>query len=209
MKKLFSGLLALFIIPLISAYSHGFFGRFGGYGGPRALFQNEWVIFGIIFLVFFALIFYSLNKRFENNAVSSVIAGGVSLIIALSLSQRGLYFGYFGGFGGFGQGLGDWIMFLAIIFGIFIGFKFIFENFGPAGSIPAVIVFWYLLRTIDIFNVLPYGFVTNEFLDIYGVVISIPGGFILVVISIYISSILYKKRKDDDFMIIPRWGGRK
>ena len=208
MKKLFSGLLALFIIPLISAYGHGFFGRFRGYGGPSALFQNEWVIFGIIFLVFFALIFYSLNKRFENNAVSSVIAGGVSLIIALSLSQRGLYFGYFGGFGGFGQGLGDWIMFLAIIFGIFIGFKFIFENFGPAGSIPVVIVFWYLLRTIDIFNVLPYGFVTNEFLDIYELVITWAGLVILIIVSIIISRTLYKGKKDD-FMIIPGWGRRR
>jgi hypothetical protein len=209
MKKFTLGLLALFIVPLISAYNHGFFGRFGGYGGPSALFQNEWVIFGIIFLVFFALIFYSLNKRFDNNAVSAIVAGGISLIIAMSLSQRVMYTGFFGGFGGFGEGLGNWIMFLAIVFGIFIGFKFIFENFGPAGSIPVVVVFWYLLGNMDIFNVLPYGFVTNEFLDIYEFIISWPGLFILLVISIYISSIFYKRKKDDDFMIIPRWGRRR
>ena len=46
------GIILLLILPLISAYSWG-----GGYyRSPLDYLDNEWVIFAIIFMIFFAVI---------------------------------------------------------------------------------------------------------------------------------------------------------
>ena len=60
------------------------FAQWGGWGyyySPMDYLNSEWVLFAIISLVFFAVIFYTVNKSFHNKAVAGTIAiaarGGV------------------------------------------------------------------------------------------------------------------------------------
>ena len=87
---LLSSILVFTLLPLISSYS---WGGGGYYSSPLDYLQNEWVIFGIFFLIFFAIIFFTVNKAFKNSAVAGVIALGFSLLISMVMAQRGLLYG--------------------------------------------------------------------------------------------------------------------
>ena len=61
---LLSSILVLTITPLISAQ----FGWGGGYySSPLDYLDNEWVIFSLVFLIFFAVIFFTVNRAFKNS----------------------------------------------------------------------------------------------------------------------------------------------
>ena len=109
---LFSIILALLIMPLISAL--------GYYSNPLDYLNNEWVKFGIIFALLFASIYFFLNRRMQNPGVAGIIAGGLSALISIPIMQRGLIDSLFG------PNIVDWI----IIVSLGIMFIFIFYKFG-------------------------------------------------------------------------------
>ena len=118
-------IIVLAILPLVSAYD---FGGWGYYNSPLDYLENEWVIFGIFFLVFFAIIFYTVNKAFKNSAVSGVIALGLSLMIAMVMAQKGLLYGYLG------EEIGSWILIITVLIGIGFLIRFVYESFGKTGT---------------------------------------------------------------------------
>jgi hypothetical protein len=173
-------IIVITIIPLISAYN---FGGWGYYNSPLDYLENEWVIFGIVFLVFFAIIFFTVNKAFKNNAVSGVIALGLSLMIAMVMARRGLLYGYLG------EELGSWILIITILIGIAFLIRFIYESFGKTGTIVALIILWIFLRSIDPYDFLPYQLLTDTFINIYEFFASIFGGIILIIGALVILNI--------------------
>lgn len=174
---LFLSLILVFTItPLISSASWG-----GGYySSPLDYLDNEWVIFGLFFLVFFAVIFFTVNRAFKNSAVSGIIALGLSLMIALVMARRGLLYGYVG------DEIGAWILIITVLIGIAFLVRFIYESFGKTGTIVGLIGLWFILRSIDPYDLLPYQLLTDTFVNIYEFFASILGLIIFVIGGILI-----------------------
>lgn len=106
----FSVILAVLIIPLISAYN---------YGSPAELFTWEWAQFGIVLGLLFAAIFSFFNRRMQNPPVSAIIALGLSALISVPIMRRGLIDPFFN------PEIVDWIAIIAIIAAlIFLFYKF-------------------------------------------------------------------------------------
>tara|TARA_Y100000034_G_scaffold114872_1_gene151425 strand:- start:1769 stop:2374 length:606 start_codon:yes stop_codon:yes gene_type:complete len=161
--------LALLAIPLISAASWGY------YDSPLDYLDNEWVVFGIVFLVFFAIIYYTVNRAFKNPAVSGVIGLGLALMIAMVITRRGLLYGYAG------EQLGSWILIVTILIGVGFLLRFIYESFGKTGTAVALIGIWILIRSVDPYDILPYELLTDTFINTYEFFASWLGGIVLVV----------------------------
>lgn len=177
--------LILLALPLISAQTWG--GGMWGYRSPLDYLENEWVTFTILFLIFFAVIYYSINKTTKNPAVSIIIALGISLFISLALTRRGLLWGY-------GEGIDTWVLLGAAIIGIGFLIKFASESFGRAGAIATVVLVWIILNAIDPYQLLPDTLLySDNFMMFYEFLTNIIGGVILVVIAI-----LFSKGKQDE-----------
>ena len=164
---LFTLLITILTLPTILAYS------FGYYNSPMQYLENEWTMFTIVFLLFFAIIYFTVNKGFKNNVVSAVIAGALSLLITMTILRRGLLYGYAG------DELGSWMLVIVALVGFGFLIKFAYEAFGTIGSTGAVIIVWMLLQRTDPYYILPYGvsdiiFSSYEFLSsFFGLVIMI------------------------------------
>jgi len=186
-------IIVLLISPLISAYDFGGsgWGGWGYYSSPLDYLQNEWVIFGIVFLVFFAIIFYTVNKAFNNPGVSGVIALGLSLMIAMVMAQRGLLYGYLG------EEIGSWILIIAVLIGIGFLIRFVHESFGKTGTVVALIILWIFLRSIDPYEFLPYQLLTDTFINIYEFLASVFGLILLIVAAFVILGIVDPKTNLD------------
>lgn len=136
-KKLLMIILTTLALPLISAYSWGK----GYYGSPLDYLENEWVIFGIIFIIAFAVIYFAVYKTFkENKAIAAVIALGVSLLISLAMAQRGLLYSYAG------DTIGNMALLVGFLILVIAMFKVLLENFGKAGAFVGLIIALLLLK---------------------------------------------------------------
>ena len=110
----------LFLIPIISAFSWG-----GGYyGSPLDLLDNEWARFTIVFILFFAIIFYTTNKSFHHAGVSAAIALALSLLITMTIERRGMLYGYVG------DEIGTYLLVIAFLIGIGLIYGLGFLPFG-------------------------------------------------------------------------------
>jgi len=177
------------ILPLISAYSWGA----GYYNSPLDYLDNEWTIFGVIFLVFFAIIYFAVNRSFNNNLISGVVAAGISLFIALTLARRGILYGYVG------NEIGSWVLMLAILVGIGFLIKFAYGSFGIKGTAISFVLLWYIIHIIDPYEFLPYEILSNTFMNIYEFIASWTFGIILIILSIFLSiaNIESEKERED------------
>jgi len=176
-------IIALVVLPSVLAYS---WGGYGYYQSPLQYLDNEWVMFSIIMLVFFAIIYYTVNKTFNNNVVSGVIALAVSLLIAITVTRRGMLYGYAG------DELGSWIMIATAAIGLGFLIKFAYEGFGVIGSTATVIAFWLLLQQSDPYQILPYN-ISPAIINTYNFIASFFGLFILVVLAVVFAPFLRKK----------------
>ena len=175
-------IIALAVLPFVSAYS---WGNYGYYQSPLQYLDNEWVMFSIILLVMFAIVYYTVNNTFQNNVVSAVIALGVSLLIAITISRRGILYGYAG------DELGSWILIGTVLIGLGFLIKFSYEGFGVVGSTATVIVFWVLLQRADPWEIIPYA--PDAFTAIYNFLSSIIGLILLIILAIAFTPFLRKK----------------
>jgi len=175
---LISTILILTILPLIVAYN-GF--GFDYYSSPVEYLENQWVLFGIIFIILFGVIFYVLNKSFKNPAVASVIGIGLSLFISMAISQRGLLYNYAGGT------LSSWALVIASLIAIAFLLRFAKESFGKTGTISTIILIWLILHSLDPYDVLPSILANSGFLAVYEFIVGF-GGLIIFVILAFIFS---------------------
>ncbi len=175
--------ILLVVLPMVLAYN-GY--SWGYYQSPLQYLDNEWVMFSVLMLVFFGIIFYTINKAFNNNVVSGVIALSLSLLITITILRRGLLYGYAG------DDLGSWIM-VAVVF-IALGFliKFSFEAFGVVGSTATVFLMWLLLQRADPYQFLPYG-VSDMIIGVYEFMRSFFGLILLVAVAIFAAPFLERE----------------
>ena len=173
-------LLGLAIVPFISAQSYsGWGGGYTSFGANSPLYylENAWVMFGIIFIIFFAVIYITINKSFKNPQASAVIAAGLALFISIVLAQRGWLDNYLGG------QLGGWMILIAALIAIGFALKFAYESFGRIGAAVAVLVVWYVIHNTDPYQLLPNEILNDAVMQIYDFLASVWGGLILLVIS--------------------------
>jgi hypothetical protein len=171
-------LFTLVLTPMIlAAWNTGSWGM-GYYNSPLYLFENEWVMFGIYFIVFFAVIFYTVNRSFKDSKIAGVIAFGLSSLISVTLAQRGWLYNYMGG------EIGSWILVVTVLIAFGFLLKFSYESFGRIGAIASVIIIWALMHGSDPYEVLPYNIINNgPIIGIYEFVASWVGLIFLIIIS--------------------------
>jgi hypothetical protein len=165
---------SLLVIPLISAYSYG---GWGYSGSPLEYLQNQWVMFIIYVIFFFAIIFYTTNKSFKNPPISGVVAAALSLFIAIALAQRGWLDAYMG------TAIGAWGLLVAALIAVGFAVKFSYETFGRIGSVAAILIIWFIIFSTDPQNILPQELLTDTFLGVYSFVASWIGLVVVLIIS--------------------------
>jgi hypothetical protein len=162
--------ISLLILPLMLAYGWDY------YSSPAYLLDNEWVLFTVLFLMFFAIIYYTVNKSFKNNVISAVIALGLSLFISLATAKKGILAGY-------GYGLDSWILFIAALIIVAFLIRFASNSFGRAGAIAAVIVIWIIILFMDPYNFLPDSLMSSpEFMSFYENILKNPISLLALII---------------------------
>src|SRR3989338_3273205 len=170
----------LILLPVISAaYGYSGFGNFGFYGSPLYFFENEWIMFLLVLLVFFATIFYTLFKVFKNKAVAAIISGALAILITIAITERGLIETYGGG------EISSWALFLAAAIGVAFLIKFSSESFGKIGAAITVFLVWLVLHNFYPEELLP-DLLTNipAFMWFWGFLTSFLGLIILFILAI-------------------------
>lgn len=181
MKKLLLFLLFVVLIsslPLVLSYN--------GFGwswySPQDLLNNEWVMFALIFIVFFAIIFFSLGKVMkENKGAAAVISVAISLFIAVSISRRVWFYGYFG------EELSNWFVVFAVIIGIVFLINIITKLLRGIGLFLVLGGLWFLFSQTNFSDILPSSVTDSEWFEFFisntalGILIAII--IILVIIS--------------------------
>ncbi len=187
-------LTTILVLPLISAQWGG-----GYYSSPIEYLENEWVMFGILFILFFAVIFYTLNKAFKDNVVAGIIALGLSLLISLAIAQRGLIASY-----GLGDSLSSWILLAAALIGIGFLIRFAAESFGWVGTVTTLIILWLLIRFIEPSQILPDMLLNSRFYNFYDSFLRSGWGLVILGIIGFILSRGTKKTVKEISEIVDR-----
>jgi len=185
-KKILVILLICMMIPVISAQYWGY------YDSPLGFFENEWVLFFIMFIVFFAVIFYAVNRTFDNPAISAVIAIAGALIITLALTRWGVLYEY--------EELGSWVFVIIGLIVLAFLFRIVSEFFPFIGPIVLAVVLWVILRFNDPYEILPYT-LSDGFFMAYEFMQSLLGLVVLVILAIVISFVGHEK--DEGFIVKP------
>ncbi|MBR9704925.1 hypothetical protein GOV12_05925 [Candidatus Pacearchaeota archaeon] len=189
-KLLFISIFSILVLtPFTLAFFDSGFGGFGYYNSPLYFFDNEWVMFGIYFIIFFAVIFYTVNRSFKDPKIAGVIALGLSLLISVTLAQRGWLYSYMG------TELGGWILVIAVLIAFGFLLRFAYESFGRIGAIAAILIFWVVLHGSDPYTILPAELVNNNvILLIYEFIAGYVGLIFLIIISAIIISARMTRR---------------
>lgn len=180
MKKILSLIvLCLVLFNVVSAYNgYGY-----GWSSPAQWLQNEWVVFGLIFVIFFAMIFFGISKTMnENLGVAAVIAFGLSAFIAFTISQRTMFYGYVG------EGLGNWFFIIAILIAAVFFIRFVTNIIGGAGMFLAFFAIWLVLSNVDPYAVLPSEFMYSNYFSFYQFFAS--STFLVILIVVFVALII-------------------
>tara|TARA_Y100000310_G_C20627064_1_gene786519 strand:+ start:216 stop:833 length:618 start_codon:yes stop_codon:yes gene_type:complete len=172
---LISTILVLTTLPLILAYNGYSFDYF--YGTPLDFLENEWVMFGIIFVILFGVIFYVLNKSFKNSGVAGAIGFALSLFITMAISQKGLLSQYGGG------ELSSWALLIGALIAIAFLIRFAAETFGRWGATAVVLIAGMIANSFEPYDILPQSLLNSRFIGIYEGIISWPVIIILAILA--------------------------
>ena len=174
---------------------------------PSELLQNEWVVFGGVFLLVFAMVFLALSRQFSskkknkmfpwmeatddgNKAIPGIIALVIAFFSAAAFVRQNLIEGIFG------EAITLWIFLLVLIVLFMLSvpfYKALKQNVGGGVAI-SIIVFglWAILK----FGFDPFVYnLSSEFYDFYDFIISPVFLVILLVIGGVIALIKKSGRK--------------
>jgi len=195
MKKILSLIaLCLVLFNVVSAYNgYGY-----GWYSPSQWLQNEWVVFGLIFVIFFALIFFGVSRTMkENLGVAAVIAFGLAAFIAFTISQRTMFYGYVG------EGLGNWFFIIAILIAAVFFIRFVTNIIGGAGMFLSLFAIWLVLSNVDPYAVLPSEFMYSNYFSFYQFFAS--STFLVILIAAFVFIIVVSFGKQDISKRVGRW----
>lgn len=150
----------------------------GYIGSPQDLLYNEWTIFAGIFLLVFAIVFYSirnfLGKKGEKQynpfkmkmetsrndyLIPAIVSGVIAFFTAAAVSQDYLIYRLFGNV------LGGWILLFVFIVMFLISLPFIKavkhafgggKWLGALGGVLVAIGYWFFLKSYFIYNSFGY-----------------------------------------------------
>lgn len=144
-KTVISSILLLFL-PLVSAFD----GFDSGYYYLLQLLQNELVLFALIFLVFFALVYFTLNRTMkENKGAVFIISAVVALFAAFAISQKTSFYGFVG------ETIGNWIIIVIAAFAIILLIRFLI-SLGLFYFLVILGISWFFFSSINTYEFLPY-----------------------------------------------------
>ncbi len=151
-KKSSLSILMLNLITLASAYNGW---GWGYYLSPSYFLENEWVRFGLIFVLFFAIVFFAVGRTFkENKGVAIAVAVAVSLFITMAIAQRGYLYSYAG------EEIGSYLLIFALIIGAILVFKVMASLIGGLGLFLGLFGFWFILNRTQysyfFYDAIPY-----------------------------------------------------
>ena len=144
----------MILISFVSAYSYGY------YGSPLDYLDSEWIFFGLVFIVLFAIIFYALNKSMSEQTIAGVISFAISLFVTIIIQRKGWLDDY--------SGDGFVSLVLIAVFLIIIVFliSVLHKNLGLKGVSLSLIAIWIGLNVIDPYEYLPWEFI-ESFMPVY------------------------------------------
>jgi len=196
----FSKLLSLILfIPLVSAqFRIG--NEYFDISNPSTLLQNDWVVFGGVFLLVFALVYLALSKQFgggmkSNKAfpwlqepASSESKGAiivVSLIIAFFCAALFVQRNWINGI--FGEAIAGWLFLLMLAIIVILSipfFKMLRLNVGtgPAIAITFLMIWATLKYLIDPYNLISSSGNFDNLFEIYNFVTSFV--FLLIALAV-------------------------
>lgn len=182
MLFLMSAFASTLFLNVVSAWGGGFYNP-----RPSDFFNSEWVRFAVVFIVFYALIFFTMKKVFKDGGKQTAVAIslGVSLLITAAAAQQGLLEGY----------VAEDISALLLLLGIFVFFGFIFRFFFKHSPVAAYFILsglWLVMFLSDPARAIPYILQTDTILTIYEFIAS-PFG-LLILIGIGAISSLNKRK---------------
>ena len=194
-KKLILLITSVILLKFITAYSWGAWNFY-----PSNLLQNEWVVFGGIFCLTFAIVYLSLSQVFGKKRQNEtfpwittesrvhkgpviVISLVIALFVAASISQRGYFYGYLG------EEIGSWAIFFGILVMIALTIKVSYGLGKGFGLIAGLIIIWLVLKSIDPYYILP-STISYEAEQFYYMITSPVALGIIIVIGI--AAIAYK-----------------
>lgn len=185
------GMIGVLFAPLVSAYSSSLFGY---YSSPVDIFVNsEWMRFLLVFGVFYALIFYSMRsmmKGEKNKGVAMITSICISLLIATALAQKGWFSGYYG------DDISGWVLLLAVFLVFAFLIRMAYKNLGPKFTGFALIFIWILLAFyFNPYDIVGSGSAGNLTALLYGMIISIPGALVTLIIALILLFMKSKKNK--------------
>jgi len=163
---------------------------------PSELLQNEWVVFGGVFLLVFAMVFLALSRQFSskkkikpwlsevdtsNKAIPGVIALVIAFFSAATFVKNNLIEGIFG------EALTAWIFLLVLIVLVILSvpfYKALKQNVGGGIAISIIVAgLWVILK----FGFDPYQYnLPSGFGEIYEIVANPAFLIILIVVGVVI-----------------------
>ena len=160
---------------------------------PSELLQNEWVVFGGVFLLVFAMVFLALSRQFSskkkikpwlsevdtsNKAIPGVIALVIAFFSAATFVKNNLIEGIFG------EALTAWIFLLVLIVLVILSvpfYKALKQNVGGGIAISIIVAgLWVILK----FGFDPFQYnLPTSFYDFYEIIINPVFLIVLIVIG--------------------------
>jgi len=174
---------------------------------PSELLQNEWVVFGGVFLLVFAMVFLALSRQFSskkknkmfpgmaeidngNKAIPGIIALVIAFFSAATFVKNNLIEGIFG------EAITIWIFLLVLIILVMLSipfYKVLKQNVGGGIAISIIVVgLWVILKFG--FDPSQYG-LPSEFYNFYNFIITPAFLIILIVVGGVIALIKKSGRK--------------
>ena len=132
--------------------------------------NNDFIRFGLIFVLFFALIFFSTSKFFkEQRGVAVAVSFVVAFFAASFLIRQGFLYDFFlSDF--FPDELAAWLTVIFIILGIILLFLAVYRWFrGCIGFTSALILLWFVLKWVEPEDYLFNGGVADAVILAHGV----------------------------------------
>ena len=206
MKKSFLLLtLVLISLPFVSAYN-----GFGYYWySPSQLLDNEWFVFGLIFIVIFAITYFALGKTMkENKGAAVVISAVIGLFISVAVSRRSYFYGYVG------EDIGNYLLAFALILGFIILIKFVTGIIGGIGLFVALGLVYFIFQSIEPYDILPYRLLNTDLVPLWDflassefLILSIIAFIVVLIISgknLKVSNWLWNPKKSAEEIVIRR-----
>jgi hypothetical protein len=144
-KEMILGILLLALLPLISAFD------------STDLIDSQWFMFTVVFVFFFAVVYFSSFKTFdENRAITGIISGAVALVASIALTKRTVVYTMLP------EETANLLFLIGAAIAIFFAIKYFAFRRTPYGdifSLPrvifGVIIIGILLAMTDFYSVLP------------------------------------------------------